>query len=77
MFPNIVLNLLYWSLTHYIYLLRVKPLMLDALIVKSSGTDVEKPATFPTVVAFKSKLSANSLKYFTNIYLDIITIKIE
>ena len=58
-------------------MLRASPLRVDVVIVKSSGTDVEKPAIFPTVLAFKFKFSANFLKYLTRIYLDTITISPE
>ena len=56
---------------------RISPLKLEVVIVKSSGTDVEKPAIFPTVLAFKFKFSANFRKYITKIYLDTITINPE
>ena len=58
-------------------MLRDSPLMLDVVIVNSSGTDVAIPAIFPIVFAFKLKFSASFLSVFTNIYFDIITISPE
>ena len=43
----------------------------------SSGTDVAIPAIFPTVFDFKFRLCANFRSVVANIFLDIITIKIE
>ena len=53
------------------------PLKLETLIVRSSGVDVDIPDIFPTVLAFKFKLSASFLNTSTRIYFEISTINPE
>ena len=50
------------------------PLMLDVVIVSSSGTDVANPAMFPVVFGFSFKLCAKFLNVVVKMYFDVSTI---
>ena len=54
-----------------------KPVAAEKETVRSSGTDVVKPAILPIVFGFNSKFSAIFLKTFIKTYFEIKTIKIE